>query len=548
MIELILSPRRISASPSSRLASLAVDVAFCVAFLAPAFCFAQQRTRLINQESALSEARYGAGAVALVISPDASRCVSVFRDGDKFAVIDGYAGSSYDELAPGMPLLTSDGTHCAYVGRRIAFSFLGIQSNSWFVVLDGAESVPFPTLNGDSPIFSPDGSRLAAIVETATGKEAVCIFVAPTGRPAPPPAPPATAPATRPAAGSDFWATRPAAEPEPIKPHGDVPKLRSDIGAPFDEIASGSLRFSPDGKHLAYAARRNQKWRIVLDGVDAGGPYDKVGRPRFCGWGVLLGYVARRDGKSMVVSVPVDVAGAVGTEGRAHDSILEDSLAFSFDGRHIAYAAGRRGAMSVYRDGVEVNLAAPPAPGAAAAAFDQVAAGSLRFCDDGSRLAFAASRGREWFVVLDGIEGPHYVGIDPTTLVFSLNGRRLAYVAEGLVADGRNGPGRNGRFVVVDGVAQAVYDRIPAPPIFSSNGRRCAYVAQRGNESFIVIDAMEGKHYGCLRGRPVLSIDGSRCVITAVADDPDNRFHEVEEVPRDPSDPSAGAVDLRPLA
>ena len=105
----------------------------------------------------------------------------------------------------------------------------------------------------------------------------------------------------------------------------------------------------------------------------------------------------------------------------------------------------------------------------------------------------------------------------------------------------KSGPARTARFVVVDGVRQAIYDRIPAPPVFSPNGNRCAYVAQRGSESFIVVNGMAGKPYGCLRGRPVLSIDGSQCVITAVADDPDHRFHAVEEVARNPSDPLAGA-------
>jgi len=517
---------------------------FCAALLAPAACFGQQRTRLVNQESALTEARYGPNAVALVISADGSHGASIFRDGSKFAVIDGYPGFSYDELTPGMPLLTPNGEHCAYVGRRAAFSFLGVLSNSWFVVFDGAESVPFPAVNGDSPIFSPDGSRLAAVVEAAKGKEAVCVFTQPAPSPNAPP-PTTSALTTQPATWGG-WGDPNASKAELTskgeltKPPGDVPKLASDMGPPFDEVNSGSLRFSPDSRHLAYAARRDKKWYIVLDAVDAGGPYDGVGGLKFCESGALLGYVARREGKSVAVTLPMSVAGAVGAEGRAHDSILEDSLAFSFDGRHLAYAAGKPGAMTVYLDGAEVNLATPPPPGAAGM-FEQVAGGSFRFSADGSRLAYAASRDGAWFVVLDGVEGPHYLGVDPATLTFSLNGKRLAYVAEGLVADGRIRPARTARFAVVDGVAQAAYDRIPGPPVFSPNGRRCAYVAQRGSESFVVVDGMQGKPYGCLRGRPVLSIDGSRCAITAVADDPDNRFHAVEEVPRSPSDPSAGA-------
>lgn len=48
--------------------------------------------------------------------------------------------------------------------------------------------------------------------------------------------------------------------------------------ARWDEIRW--LTFSPDGEHLAYAARSGQRWQVVLDGV-AGAEFDDVGHPRF---------------------------------------------------------------------------------------------------------------------------------------------------------------------------------------------------------------------------------------------------------------------------
>jgi len=535
MIQRALSAWRPAGSPSRCTSPgiRVIAVILCVVLPTSARCFGQQRTRLINQESALADLHYGQGTVALVMSADGSRSVSVLCDGKAFSIDDGYPGFFYDELAPGMPLLSANGRHCAYVGRREI-----TVSNCWFVVFDGAESIPFPYVNMDSPVFNRDGSRLAVVVEGSDGNY-VRVFSAPPASPAPAPVP-ATQPATRAIDSSTEWWRARAKDPlVPLKPQGDLPKLESEPGPLFDDISTSSLRFSPDGRHLAYAARHDKSWRVILDGNDSGGVYDAVGRPGFCGSGALLGYVARREGKSVVVTVPVGVAGAVGSEGQPLDSIDKDSLTLSFDGRHLAYAAGKPGAMSVYLDGVEIRpVAGLPA---VAAPFDRVAAGSFVFCPDGSRFAFAASRDGQWFVVLDGVEGRHYIGISQTRPVFSLNGKRLAYVAEVLVADADGRPAHTKRCVVVDGVQQRIYDRIVASPGFSSDGRRCAYVAERGRDSFIVVDGMEGKPYGCLRGRPVLSIDGSRCAITAVADDPDNRFHAVEEVPRDPSDPSAGA-------
>jgi len=52
------------------------------------------------------------------------------------------------------------------------------------------------------------------------------------------------------------------------------------------------LTFSPDGEHLAYAARSAEGWQVVLD-HEAGALHDDVGRPRFDEQSNLLGYGSR---------------------------------------------------------------------------------------------------------------------------------------------------------------------------------------------------------------------------------------------------------------
>ena len=39
-------------------------------------------------------------------------------------------------------------------------------------------------------------------------------------------------------------------------------------GAEYEMIGTGTLIFSPDSKHLAYAAQRDGKWRVVVDDVE----------------------------------------------------------------------------------------------------------------------------------------------------------------------------------------------------------------------------------------------------------------------------------------
>lgn len=60
--------------------------------------------------------------------------------------------------------------------------------------------------------------------------------------------------------------------------------------ARWDEIRW--LEFSPDGERFAYAARRGDRWQVVLDGVP-GPEYDDVGHPRFSEDSKTLAYGAR---------------------------------------------------------------------------------------------------------------------------------------------------------------------------------------------------------------------------------------------------------------
>jgi Tol biopolymer transport system component len=125
--------------------------------------------------------------------------------------------------------------------------------------------------------------------------------------------------------------------------------------------------FSRDGRHTAFSARDNLKWRMVVDG-QAGPEFSDVDDPHF-----------------------------------------------SADGRHVAYKAQTGDNYFVMRDG-------KPDP-----TMEVVNGGSLQFSPDGASLAYAAQSSGRWNVVVDGVPGPAFDDVD--LLHYSPDGRHLAYVA-----------------------------------------------------------------------------------------------------------------------
>jgi hypothetical protein len=119
--------------------------------------------------------------------------------------------------------------------------------------------------------------------------------------------------------------------------------LDGTIGEKFDEIREDFL-LSADGKHLAYAARRNGKWMVVMDGK-AGPELDEP--PRYLlsmsPDGSRLAYVVE-EGKSAWVVVD-------GKPGERWEWVDNSPPVWSPDSRHVAYRAGNGEGGRVVLDG-----------------------------------------------------------------------------------------------------------------------------------------------------------------------------------------------------
>jgi hypothetical protein len=186
---------------------------------------------------------------ALVFSPDGRHLAYVARTGNKksFVVVDGKEGKGYDFIAPGSIVFSPDSTHPAYAGRA---------GNKWLVVVDGKEGKEFDLIAGDSIVFSPDSTHLAYGAKIANKW-----FVVVDGKEEEKPY-------------DDGMMTTEAAHREEAS---EAAKVRAGSREPFMYYTvvngKGKPIFSPDSKHVAYAARTGDKEFVVVGGKK-GNQYD----------------------------------------------------------------------------------------------------------------------------------------------------------------------------------------------------------------------------------------------------------------------------------
>lgn len=275
-------------------------------------------------------------------------------------------------------------------------------------------------------------------------------------------------------------------------------------GPRYDKVFG--LTFSPDSKHVLYAGRVNEKSRIVIDGKE-GKAYDRVTEPLPSPDSKRIAFVGISITKSGdKARVVVD-----GKEGPLYEGIIADSLRFSPDSRHVAYAASVRAEPMVYLGSPSYRpVAFQKAPqvkvlavldGREGKRYDNIFAGSLSFSPDSQRLVYSARSSSADFVVLDGKEGePYYCIAAQSPPLFSPDSRHLAYAA----CDGAQW------FIVSDGKEQKAYGNIGRGISYSPDSKRIVYTAFTSSGTFVVVDGMEGSLYSALAVRHPFSPDSKR--------------------------------------
>jgi hypothetical protein len=418
-------------------------VSLIMALLLNSLSFAQQSggtLKFITRERPLTEVldteKLDATQKPVVFSSDNRHAAYTARRGDKsYVVIDGVAVSApYDKL--GLDTIVFNAKSSA--GKKFHIAYVGVRAGKLMYVVDGVEGKGYDSIEKGSFVFSADGSHYAYLAKQGQRWLGVIDGV--------------------------------------------------EVGSQYEDIAPG-FRFSPDGKHVAYMAVNHRKWFVILDGKE-GEKYDGVSPDSllFSPDGSRIAYAALRNGKSLVV--------VNGVEGKEYNGLSPGNLCFSPDSQHVAYATKKGDKWVVVRDGVEGKEYK-----------DGFTANSFCFSPDSRRFGYVAARGGKQFAVIDGVEGKEYPFV--VNITFSADSRRVAYGT----MHSNKAPHRMS--VVVDEVEGKIYDAVnPFSIRFSPNSRRIAYIAygvftEAKKEGMVVVDGVEGKKFPGLAS-PVFSFDSKR--------------------------------------
>ena len=287
-------------------------------------------------------------------------------------------------------------------------------------------------------------------------------------------------------------------------------------GNKFDYINENSINFSSDGVSLAYSAQKDNKHLIVFNG-DESTPYDEVGFPVMSPDGQDIAFWAVGNKKVYVVNE--------GRESEPYDNI--NSIFFSRNGKHIAWHAVRNGKHFMVIDGDEkekYDLIHSPCfstegnhlayavelshgkdedeseqcvvlDGKKQKEFETIIEGSILFSHDGKELAYKAEEHDEFFMVVNDKEGKHYSDVLQVTSVFSNDNSRFAYVAEV----------NSKRMVNADGLESSSYNNVYS--IAFGPQKTIAFAANRSNKDFVVVDGQESRPYEMIMGQGEIVFD-----------------------------------------
>lgn len=268
------------------------------------------------------------------------------------------------------------------------------------------------------------------------------------------------------------------------------------------EVVEGPI-FSPNGRKVAYVAKTENKYFVVVNGKE-GKAYDEIaGVPLFSPNSQKMAYIAKKDcmestieleGKEYPIKTGCKELVVINDEeGKVYNKVHPPI--FSPDSQKIVYEAIKERNFFIVVNGEEKDEGYPI------------------FSPDSHKIAYITREGEQRFIVVNGKEGKKYDAI--SHLIFSPDSQKIAYIAEK----------EDGYFTVVNGEEGKTYYLIFGPPVFSPDSQKIAYKVRKRDEIkwFIVVNGEEGKIYDDV-GAPIFSPDSNKIAYRAKKE---GRFSEV---------------------
>lgn len=371
--------------------------------------------------------------------------------GKSYVVHNGRPGKTYKSI--GAIALSPD-------GHRVAYSALN-DDDSWRVVTDMREDKIFYHLG--EPVFSPDGNHIAY---TANINNRWHIIVDNNMN-----------------AGSDAGYDKPVFSADSSKIAyteiiGDnrkrlfVSDLRFTKQRIIENVAS-PININSQKTKIAVVVAKGISSRVVSlsfdkpDAVTESIQYDDIDMPVFGNDGIGLAFITGKaqGGLFLVLN---------GTEDRLPPGSPAGVPVISPDGKAV-------GIILTYDEGFFFHQAFH---GSESAEKKYEEAAYLVYSGDGRKHAYAARRDQNWFVVVNGKEGPAFDRV--VMPVFSPDGSKLIYRVR---KDGK-------RFVVVADSSGKIIRKHPSyeqvfQPVFTSDGKSVAYGVKDGRKLIWKVEKLE---------------------------------------------------------
>jgi hypothetical protein len=247
----------------------------------------------------------------------------------------------------------------------------------------------------------------------------------------------------------------------------------------------GFATFSPDSKHLAFVTSDNQMSQIIEDGKAVGAAHQFVGSPTFS-----------PDSKHLVFTASDNNSGVVIKDGKVIASGYQtfEQVQFSGDGKHLAFFGysttfdSTQGSWTTTAQVFEDGVAVGGVFSSTSSSIWTIPVNSLQFSPDGKHLAFAGSTQNGGAVIEGGKSiATRYQSF--SQLVFSRDSKHLAYVGSNVDSSSFTTTSQ----VFEDGMAVAgPYHRYIADPVsdlaFSRDSKHLAFTAHDDTMGTAVIE------------------------------------------------------------